>query len=68
MTEPTVKHYTCDGSVRGKCGHQHQTQAAARRCIERDHHGCASQGGYSDRHVVVVGSDGSCRLLNADDE
>lgn len=46
--------YTTTGSVRGDCGHQHRTPAAARACIDRDHRACASQGGYSDRLIVAV--------------
>ena len=43
--------YTCYGSVRGCCGHEHRTEDAAFRCIERDTRGCASHGGYSDRQI-----------------
>lgn len=46
--------YICDGSVRGWCGIQHRTEAAAEACIKRDHAGCSSQGGYSDRIVKTV--------------
>lgn len=60
-TEPTVAYYTTEGSVRGSCGHQHRTYGAAEKCIARDQAGCARQGGYSDRHVVAVESDGSRR-------
>jgi hypothetical protein len=43
--------YTTRGSVRGSCGHQHRSITAAVRCARRDHAGCVSQGGYSDRDV-----------------
>lgn len=43
--------YTTRGAVRGDCGHKHTLQGAA-KCIRRDHEGCKSQGGYSDRYVV----------------
>ena len=59
--EPTLAYFTTEGSVRGACGHKHRTYDAAEKCIARDQHGCASQGGYSDRHVVAVDSDGSTR-------
>ena len=49
--------YAAVGSVRGSCGHRHQSIADAVRCLNEDREGCASQGGYSDRHVVRV--DGS---------
>lgn len=55
--------YTCVGSVRGSCGHDHKTIAAAVRCNDRDQKGCASQGGYSDRSIVAVGDDGYSRRL-----
>lgn len=44
--------YTTTGSVRGCCGHKHRSIATAKRCIDKDQAGCATQGGYSDRHVV----------------
>ena len=56
--------YTTIGSVRGCCGHQHRTIEAAKRCADRDHAGCVSQGGYSDRSVVYA--DGS--ELSSDDQ
>ena len=46
--------YTTFGSVRGDCGHAHQTYAAAEACIRRDQRGCRQQGGYSDREVRVI--------------
>lgn len=54
--------YTCTGSVRGNCGHQHRTLSAAVRCNERDQDGCHSQGGYSDRSILAV-EDGRERRL-----
>jgi hypothetical protein len=50
--------YTTYGSVRGCCGHKHQTLTAAQKCLSRDQAGCRSQGGYSDREVVLIGGDG----------
>jgi len=53
MSAKTTKiTYTTKGSIRGCCGHQHRTIEAAQRCADRDHAGCARQGGYSDRRVV----------------
>lgn len=49
--------YTTEGSVRGWCGHRHRTAQAAVECIRRDQSGCASQGGYSDREVMVMDPD-----------
>lgn len=46
--------FTTTGSVRGGCGHVHLTRAAAEKCLDRDHRGCVTQGGYSDRKVVTV--------------
>ena len=43
--------YTTVGSVRGWCGHHHQTIAEAVRCLHADARICARQGGYSDRRV-----------------
>lgn len=59
--EPVLDYFTCVGSVRGECGHKHATYDAAQRCNDRDQNGCASQGGYSDRKIVAVDSDGSRR-------
>lgn len=50
--------FTTYGSVRGCCGHRHETRDGADKCLALDQAGCASQGGYSDREVVLVGSDG----------
>jgi hypothetical protein len=44
--------YTTEGSVRGNCGHAHQSVGAAERCRAKDQRSCAGQGGYSDRSVV----------------
>jgi hypothetical protein len=55
--------YTTTGSVRGCCGHEHRTLAAADRCLHDDGDGCASQGGYSDRRIVAM-EDGDRRELN----
>ncbi len=46
--------YTTLGRVRGCCGHEHRTLQTAERCLREDERGCKTQGGYSDRRVVVV--------------
>lgn len=48
--------YTTWGSVRGCCGHAHESEDAAGRCLAADRDGCASQGGYSDRTIREIGS------------
>jgi len=50
--------FTTYGSVRGCCGHRHDLLSDARACVAADGGVCASQGGYSDRDVVIVGDDG----------
>lgn len=50
--------YTTYGSVRGCCGHNHDSLNDAESCLESDRKWCGSQGGYSDREVVLVGEDG----------
>lgn len=50
----TTAHYTTHGSVRGGCGHKHRTIEAAGKCQQSDQAGCKSQGGYSDRSVVLI--------------
>jgi hypothetical protein len=50
--------YSTYGSVRGCCGHRHQSMGAAEKCLAHDQAGCRSQGGYSDRSIVLVGDDG----------
>lgn len=54
----TIRGYTTYGSVRGGSGRLNRTRAAADRDLARDQAGCGTQGGYSDREVVVVGRDG----------
>ena len=54
MSDQTATHqtYEAHGPVRGSCGHQHRTLAAAQQCAERDARECARYGGagaYSDR-------------------
>ena len=56
-------HYSTHGSVRGCCGHKHRTIDAAQRCVQSDQSGCKSQGGYSDRSVIVI-EDGEERDLD----
>jgi hypothetical protein len=58
--------YTTRGSVRGCCGHKHRTLAAAVRCELSDQAGCRSQGGYSDRVIIVI-KDGEERRLTYGD-
>lgn len=60
-----MKGYTTHGSIRGCCGHMHATEQSAQACLERDKAGCASQRGYSDRSIAIVGDDG---LLYQDPE
>lgn len=47
------KYYTLSGSLRGRCCHRHRTLSGAARCDVDDSLGCESQGGYSDRYLVV---------------
>ncbi len=49
-----LRYWTCRGSVRGECPTYHRTEAGAQACCDRDHAGCKSQGGYSDRAPVYV--------------
>lgn len=52
-TQKTEKPYwTCSGSVRGCCGKKHHSREAADSHISQDNRGCATQGGYSDRHIT----------------
>lgn len=48
--------WTCEGSVRGACGVAHRSEAAARRCCDRDasavRRGNPGGGAYSDRRPV----------------
>lgn len=46
--------YTTWGSVRGCCGHEHHSLAAAQKCLESDSTGCRRQGGRSDRKIRVI--------------
>lgn len=57
-TKPTIRGFTTWGKVRGGSGRVHTTREAAERELEEDRRGCASQRGYSDRSVCVVGVDG----------
>jgi len=50
----TMTTYTTRGSVRGSCGHQHKTMAAALSCLMADQSGCRTHGGYSDRYIRVI--------------
>jgi hypothetical protein len=53
-------YYTTRGSVRGSCGHHHQSVATAQACLDRDEADCAGAGTgcYSDRRIVAVDDDG----------
>jgi len=51
-------YYTCEGSVRGCCGHKHRTFSAAEKCQHSDSVGCRRQGGYSDRRIYMHDADG----------
>lgn len=50
--------YTTYGSVRGQCGHRHTTLDLAVLCLMKDRRDCKTQGGYSDREIMLVGDDG----------
>lgn len=52
-----VTTYRCIGEVRGWCGHDHILPVAAVECLNADREGCKSQGGYSDR-IIVIYQDG----------
>jgi len=46
-----MERYTCIGDVRGHCDVRHRSVHTAAACTARDHAGCKSQGGYSDRRL-----------------
>ena len=50
--------YTTDGSLRGRCGHQHKTIEKAAQCLDDDEAWCRAQGadGHTDRRIVVIDS------------
>lgn len=50
--------YTTWGSVRGDCGHAHETIVAAVKCLDYDRQCCRKLGGgaYSDRMVRAITS------------
>ena len=50
--------YTTYGSVRGGCGHIHRSEATAERCLASDQRDCRAGGGYSDRAIKLIGTDG----------
>lgn len=56
-TQITVIGYTSYGSVRGQ-SKVYATLAEAERDLRQDRSGCHKQGGYSDRRIACVGSDG----------
>jgi len=58
-------HYITWGSVRGDCGHRHQTPATAQKCCDQDQKGCKGHGTghYSDRFIMAV-EDGMFRVLD----
>ena len=47
--------YSCEGSVRGDCGHHHNTIMTALKCADRDGKLCSELGGgaYSDRRRII---------------
>lgn len=51
-------YYQCVGDIRGSCGHKHKTYATALKCLKDDQGGCESQGGYSDRRIVIYSDNG----------
>lgn len=54
ITGDTREWYVCDGDIRGRCAHKHRTLSGAARCLDDDRDGCATQGGYSDRSIVLM--------------
>jgi len=54
-TNTTRPVYSCFGPVRGDCGVNHRSHRTATACCARDHAGCNSQGGYSDRVAYNFG-------------
>jgi hypothetical protein len=63
MTKSPLSHYTTRGSVRGSCGHRHETPESAERCRSRDAADCRKAGGYSDRGVLRVLDNGVTEAL-----
>lgn len=57
------KYWTTEGNVRGCCGHHHRSVETAIDCLARDHRGCESVGGYSDRRVIEVDEDGNRQIV-----
>jgi len=49
-----MRTYSCEGAVRGECGHAHRTLRGAMACVARDRAWCRAQGGYSDRQPVAI--------------
>jgi hypothetical protein len=47
-------YYITKGSVRGSCGHRHETIKAAYECMMKDHDLYAQSGGRSDRIIMAV--------------
>lgn len=50
-------YYEARGSVRGACGHKHQSEKAAHACAQKDQRDCARLPGgnsYSDRVAQKV--------------
>ena len=64
----TMTTYTTRGSVRGSCGHNHRTMAAAVRCLLSDQAGCRSRRGYSDRFVRIIDGAGEDDRALTNDE
>jgi len=46
--------WATDGSVRGSCGHSHDSPEEAWECLCADQAACQAQGGYSDRVVLAL--------------
>jgi hypothetical protein len=61
----TTPIYRCEGSVRGFCGVDHTSLAAAIRHLMADQGGCRSLGGgaYSDRHIRVYEHDAEGEMV-----
>ena len=47
-------YYITKGTVRGSCGHRHETIKAAYECMTKDRDLYAQSGGHSDRVIMAV--------------
>ena len=63
-----MSYYSVRGSIRGDCGHHHQSLKTANQCLCNDRQGCSAQGGYSDRSIVFVDDSNQKVLVNIYEE